>query len=152
MEQFLPAIIFSVVVAFIMMKQIRRVTERLDRQNAQGDAQVYAKFATLIQEHVRSIKMDIDSSKQNEHTIYQLNDIAEEEKALEFLSDLIRKLVFFETMNAKHKSPKEVEADLFTVLSELDTFLNRSIQDGEALAERLRDDLFEAYETLQEEQ
>ena len=55
-------------------------------------------------------------------------------------------------MNAKHKSPKEVEADLFTVLSELDTFLNRSIQDGEALAERLRDDLFEAYETLQEEQ
>lgn len=151
MEQFLPAIIFSMVVAFIMLKQIRRVTDRLDRQNEHGEARVYAKFATLIQEHVRAIKMDIDSSKESEYTIYQLSDLAEEEKSLEFLSDLIRKLVFFETMNAKHKSPKDVEADLFQVLSELDDFINRSITNGEELAERLRDDLFEAYEKIQDE-
>ena len=151
MEQFLPMIIFSLFVAFIMMKQIRRVTARIDSQSSQNGNVIYAKFAALVQNYVRVIKIDIDSSKESEHAIYRLKEDADEERALEFLSDLIRKLVFFETMNAKHRDPSSIEADLFGVLSELDVFIIKEIIDGDVLAERLRDDLFSAYENLQEE-
>ena len=49
---------------------------------------------------------------------------------------------------AKQKSSQEIEAELFELLSHLDTFLKEYCVDGEALADELRESLLEAYEQL----
>jgi valyl-tRNA synthetase len=149
MEQFLPAIIISVIVVVIMVKQIGQITGRIDAKGELSDTTLYAKFASIVQEKIREIKKDIDTSKETPEPVYVLTSEEKEEKALEELSDMIRKLVFFETMNAKNGSREKIEKEMFAVLSELDSFLNQAVKEGEVLADTLREELFAEYERLQ---
>lgn len=108
----------------------------------------YATFSSVIQEYVREIKNSLDSSKSVEERTYKLLADKNEAQALEKLSDFIRKLVFFETMMAKQKSAQEIEAELFEVLNGLEAFLIEFCEDGENLAEILREKLLVAYEQI----
>ncbi len=149
MEQIIPALMILAFVAIVMSKQISRVTKNLDNQPSSSNSYSgYAKFSAVIQDEIREIKNHIDSSKTIEERHYVLVDGKNELALLETLSDYIRKLVFFETMMAKQKSSKEIEADLFEILNGVETFLKENCVDGEVKAEALRDRLLSAYEQI----
>lgn len=148
MEQLIPVLMIVAMVAFVLVKQIGKLTNRLDTFVDESSHERYAKFSAIIQERVREIKQSLDSSKELNERPFKLLEGKNEEEALELLSNFIRKLVFFETLMAKQKSSKEIEAELFELLSHLDTFLKEFCVDGEALADALRESLLEAYEQL----
>lgn len=147
MEAFLPAIVAGVLVTMIMIKQIKAVTNRLD-SSSYATGEIYSKFASLIQEIVREIKYEIDPEKEVKNPRFILTKESSADEALEKLSDMIRTLVFFETMNAKRKPPKEVEGDLFALLESLDNFLTTKIENGEVLADEIREKLSSAFSDL----
>lgn len=67
----------------------------------------------------------LDSTKEHDnHCIYHLKTDKDEAKALEILSDFIRKLVFLKQCWRNRKKPEEIEAELFELLSQLEAFLN----------------------------
>ena len=149
MEQFLPAIIIAVVVTMVMVNQIKRITERLDAKGEREDGEIYAKFASIIQEKIREIKLSIDPDKEPHSSPYRLKEGIEAEPLLERLSDMVRTLVFFETMNAKRRSSEAVESELFGLLSDLDILINENFENGEELADALREELGDSYARLQ---
>lgn len=135
MEQLIPVLMIVGMVAFIMVRQIGKITRRLDRaQNVNAFAR-YSKFSAIIQEHVREIKQSIDQTKDVSVRKYKLLETVNAPQALEELSDMIRKLVFFETMMARQKSSEEIEAELFEILTHLEKFLQSNCQDGETLSD-----------------
>lgn len=149
MDQLIPVLMIVGIVAFVMVRQIGKVTATLDTKISRGNTfERYATFSSVIQEHVREIKNSLDSSKSVEERTYKLLADKNEVQALEKLSDFIRKLVFFETMMAKQKSAQEIEAELFEVLNGLEAFLIEFCEDGENLAEILREKLLVAYEQI----
>ena len=148
MEELIPVLVVVAIVAFVVSKQIGQLTTRLDNVQKKGSFELYAKFSVAIQEHVRTIRACLDSTKTHEPCSYQLQTGKDEAKALEILSDFIRKLVFFETMLAKQKKPEEIEAELFELLSQLEAFLNEFCVEGEKLADELRESLSTTYEQL----
>ena len=106
MDQLIPVLMIVGLVVFVMMRQIGKVTDKIDRQPSVNSRNFerYAKFSSIIQEHVREIKNALDSSKiKEEETPFKLQEGRNEAQALEKLSDFIRKLVFFETMMANKK-------------------------------------------------
>ena len=148
MEQLIPVVMIVAMVAFVLIKQIGKLTNKLDAFSGEGSFERYAQFSSIIQEHVRNIKLSLDSSKTPDERPFKLIEGKKEDEALEILSDFIRKLVFFETMMAKKKSAKEIEADLFELLSHLDSFLKEYCENGETLSDALRETLLEAYQQL----
>jgi hypothetical protein len=148
MEQLIPVVMIVAMVAFILIKQIGKLTNKFDSFADESSYERYAKFSAIIQEHVREVKLSLDSSKSPSERPFKLLEGKNEEEALELLSNFIRKLVFFETMMAKKKSSKEIEADLFELLSHLDDFLKEYCVEGEALSDQLRERLLKAYEQL----
>jgi len=150
MDQLVPVLMIVAIVAFVMIRQIGKITDNVDTQPSGNHTafERYAKFSSIIQEHVREIKNTLDSSKVSQETPFKLLPGKSELEALEKLSDYIRKLVFFETMMAKQKSAKEIEAELFEVLNGLETFLSEFCEDGENLAEGLREKLLVEYEQI----
>ncbi len=152
MNQLLPVLLIVGIVTIIMIRQISKVSQQA------GDLQVtpithsfefYTKFSSIIQDRVRAIKQALDSTKESSlKSSFKLKNSEDEPEALEMLSDIIRKLVFFETAMAKQKSSSEIESDLFALLNELETFLIQYCENGEILAEELREDLLNAYNQL----
>ena len=116
-------ILFSLTVLFIMgvflYKNINKITQELDNRGEAGRDKsiisIYAKFAGEIIYEIKELKSKIDP--QNEKREYELKEGADFEQISSKLSDFIRKLVFFESMTARDKSPKEIEADLFEILN-----------------------------------
>ena len=150
MDQLIPVLMIVGIVAFVMIRQIDKLTRKIDAKPRESENayERYAQFSSVIQEHVRGIKNSLDSTKEQESRPFKLLPDKNEVEALEKLSDFIRKLVFFETMMAKQKSAKEIESELFEVLSGLESFLIEFCEDGENLAEALREKLLVAYESL----
>lgn len=141
--------IVCVIVVIVMVKQINKITQNIDSQSIENNPNVYANFSAFIQEKVRAIKADIDHTKNVPNPTFILLHEEDEDSSLEFLADSIRKLVFLETMNAKRKSPKEVENELFKLLSSIDDFLTSKIKNGQELADNLRDEFSEQFNKLQ---
>lgn len=146
-EQLIPVLMIVAMVSFVMIKQIGKITNKMDtKQNASYEQ--YAQFSAIIQEHVRNIKQSIDTSKEVLVRTYVLLPDKDESVALEQLSNFIRKLVFFETMMAKQKSASEIEAELFEVLNGLELFLKDFCENGEALSDELRESLLKMYKEI----
>jgi len=148
MDQLFPVIFVVAMMVFMLMKQLKHITGNLDTQGNTNSFDKYSNFSVAIQNHIRAIKLDIDSVKKIENPRYILLENRDEEDSIELLSDFLRKLVFFETLLAKKKTPSEIEGELFGVLSELDTFIKENCEDGELLADELRDSLLEEYEDV----
>ena len=148
MDQLIPVLVVVAMVSLVLIKQIGKLTTKLDQDAANGSHSQYAQFSAIIQEHIRFIKQSLDSTKALDERPFRLLEGKNEAEALEKLSDFIRKLVFFETLMAKQKSPQEIEAELFELLSSVDAFLKEYCVDGERLSDELREVLLEAYENL----
>jgi len=146
MDQLFPVIFTVGLIAYIMMKQIGHITGNLDQKGDTNSFDKYSKFSVAIQNHIRAIKLDIDSTKKIENPRYVLKDKESEEDFIDELSDFLRKLVFFETLLAKKKTQSEIESELFNVLNKLDGFIKKNCKDGELLADELRDNLIAQYE------
>lgn len=150
MDQLIPVLFVTAFVAFILSKQIKNVTTKLpaDEDTITNDFEKYANFSANIQVHVREIRSDIDSSKNNQTPKYILKNKENEKADLERLSDFLRKLVFFETMLAKKRTNTQIESELFGILDGLDSFIQEEIEDGKKLAEELKETLFSEYQNL----
>jgi len=146
MDQLFPVIFVVAMIAFILIKQIKHITGNLDIQGDTNSFGKYSKFSVAIQNHIRAIKLDIDSTKKIDNPRYILLENIDEEESIELLSDYLRKLVFFETLLAKKKTADEIEQELFSILSQVDTFLKEKCFEGEQLANELRDNLLAEYE------
>ncbi len=146
MDQFFPAIFVSIVVAFILIKNIKRITEKMDIDALDPHAK-YASFSTHIQEYIRDIKKDIGSSDKSD-SLFVLQDDKELEKAEEKLSDFIRKLVFFETSMAKNRSKSDIESELAQTLIDLDKFVRENIKNGDKIADKIKEDLQARFQQL----
>ncbi|MDR1614379.1 MAG: hypothetical protein LBS26_02290 [Campylobacteraceae bacterium] len=146
--QLLGAIVIAAIVIVVMIKQINRITDKLDtdEDNAVQPPRLYANFASLVQDKIRSIRIDIESKKDDvKFVLLEEVNISE---ALEKLSDMIRRLVFFETMIGMKNGAKNTETQLFEILNELDVFITERIQNGETLADETREELASSYEQL----
>ncbi|NOX15099.1 MAG: hypothetical protein GXP61_03580 [Epsilonproteobacteria bacterium] len=146
MDQFTPVIFVSIVVAFILIKNIKRITERMDI-DALNPYDRYASFSAHIQEYIRDIKKDITSTD-TQNSLFVLNDGKNLEKTEEKLSDYIRNLVFFETSMAKNRTKEDIEAQIAQILINLDGFVKENIKDGEQIAEKMREDLQSRFKEL----
>jgi len=144
MDQFFPAIFVSIVVAFILIKNIKRITEKMDT-DALNPYEKYAKFSAHIQEYIRDIKKDISKTDEG---IYILADGKDLESTQEKLSDFIRKLVFFETSMAKNRSKQDIESELAQTLINLDIFVRENIKNGELIADKVKEDLQTRFQEL----
>lgn len=146
MDQFFPAIFVSVIVAFILIKNIKKITEKMD-VNALNPYDKYASFSAHIQEYIRDIKKDIGKTDAD-NSLFVLADGKDLEEIEEKLSDFIRKLVFFETSMAKNRSKQDIESELAQTLIDLDSFVKENIKDGELIAQKIRDDLQSRFKEL----
>ncbi len=146
MDQFVPVIFVSIVVAFIVIKNIKRITEGMEQKGDNNYAN-YASFSTHIQEYIRDIKKDINQDS-NSDVLFVLKDTDKKEEASEKLSDFIRKLVFFETLMAKNKTKDQIEAELVQILTDLEAFVRQYIQNGDMLAEKIKEDLQARFQKL----
>ncbi|MDR1977071.1 MAG: hypothetical protein LBQ18_08820, partial [Campylobacteraceae bacterium] len=136
--QLLAAIVIAAIVIIIMIKQINRVTDNIDANAPVIELpRLYANFASLVQEKIRAIRLDIETPK--DEAKFTLLDGTNAAEALEKLSDMIRQLVFFETMIGMKNSAQTTESKLFEILSDLDTFIATSIKDGETIADEIRE-------------
>jgi hypothetical protein len=133
-----------------LYKNINKITQELDNRGEvdrdKSIVSIYAKFAGEIIYEIKELKSKIDP--QNEKREYELKEGADFEQISSKLSDFIRKLVFFESMMARDKSPKEIEADLFEILSALDDLIIEHVINGERLSDSIRERLFESYKQL----
>ena len=146
MDQFLPAIFVSIVVAFVVIKNIKRITEKMDI-DALNPYDKYASFSAHIQEYIRDIKKEINQDDKSD-VIFALLDSVDLEKAQEKLSDFIRKLVFFETSMAKNRSKQQIENELAQLLFDLDSFIRENIENGDLIADKMKKDLQSRFEEL----
>ncbi len=144
----LLSFIICATVVFVMIKQINMVTKNIDAnpQLVEQNSSVYAEFSAYIQENLRLMRADIEH--QRDEPKYILKGGVDGDDSLEFLADNIRKLVAFESIGAKTKTPKQIEGELFSILSSIDEFLKSSVENGEELAEDLREDFANKFNEL----
>ena len=104
---------------------------------------IYKRFATHILEVIDDLK---EATKNGSLAVKE--DVTIEDTD-EFYAETIRRAVYFETMIPRNSHDKKHEEHLFAILSDLDIFLEESYQDGEDLADEIKDKLQEKYTELQ---
>jgi len=124
-------------VTYFMYININKVTQNLENLK-EGSFESYAKFSAKIQEYIREVKRDLDDDMECDNPRFCKNDTCDSKTVTKELADLIRKSSFYETMLAKRRKPKEVEAGLFEILSGFDEIIRTNCIDGDMLADDLR--------------
>ena len=144
MEHLLPVIVVSLIVAFFMYKNINKITANIDNLEDKS-YEMYAKYARIVEGYIKELQSNIEKNSVLADEKYKLQDSVNAKDLEENLSSLIRKLAFFETLQAKQKKKKELESDFFEVLSSLDDLIHKNFKNGEELADEVRDNLHEEY-------
>ena len=104
---------------------------------------IYKTFASYMLSIIDDLK---DATKEKKLI---LKDGVTLEDTEEFYAETIRRAVYFETMVPKNSTDKKHEKHLFTILSDLDTFLEESYEDGENVSDEIREKLQARYMELQ---
>ncbi len=147
MDQLIPVLFVTAFITFILVKQIKHITKNLPEDGAtNNNFKKYANFSVSVQNYLRIIKNDIDNTKEKESPKFILKNSIDERESIELLSDFLRKLVFFETLLAKNKSAQEVESELFSILDSIDSFVREKCENGEELADELKEFLFNDFQ------
>jgi len=143
----MSAVVVGGLITYFMYRNINSVTSNIDK-NKKGSFESYASFSAKIQEYIRIVKKDLDDDMDTENPIYQKNESCDSKTVTKKLTDLIRKSSFYETMLAKRKDPKDVEAGLMEILTNFDDIIRKNCIDGDALANELQDLLAKDYKRL----
>jgi hypothetical protein len=142
--------IFSVVlvgsvVTYFMYQNINKVTEAIEEKTKDNSAG-YAHFSIKIQEYIRALKKDLDDDIECENPRFCKNEACDDKKVLRELNELIRKASFYETVLAKKKPRREVEADFVEILERLEKVVSQNCINGSKEAEKLKEELFQEYQ------
>ena len=106
-------------------------------------ANIYPEFCEFINDKIQAFKKEIED---DENVLLEKDD---EDKCLEKLGDLSRKLTFIQTMNLSKKNDSIWQSELFGFLSEFEGVINAYFKDGERKSDKLRDELLSEFERLQ---
>ncbi len=147
MEHLVPVLVVSAIVAFFMYKNINKITSNIDNLEDKS-YELYAKYARIVEGYIKELQSNIEKNSVLADEKYKLQDGVDAKELEDNLSSLIRKLAFFETLQAKQKKKKELESDFFEVLSTLDSMIQKNFKNGEKLADEIRDSLHEEYVKL----
>jgi len=144
--------IFSVVlvgsvVTYFMYQNINKVTQVIDEKTKDNSPR-YAQFSVKIQEYIRALKKDLDDDIESTDTRFCKNDTYDDKVVTRELNDLIRKASFYETVLAKSKKRSEAEADFVEILERLETVIAKNCIDGSEEAQKLKEELFDAYQKI----
>jgi len=129
------------VVAYLMYQNINKVTTNIEKKSSKG-YEFFANLAGAAIEYIKDIKRDINGKNENPTFIVT----TDKEKVLKELDDFIRKLAFYETVLAKKKEPEEIEEELATIFINFDEFIKENFENGDSLAESLRESLHKIYQ------
>ena len=130
-----------------MYKNINKITSNIDNLEDKS-YELYAKYARIVEGYIKELQANIEKNSVLADEKYKLQEGVDAKELEENLSSLIRKLAFFETLQAKQKKKKELEGDFFEVLSGLDSIIQKNFKNGENLADEIRDNLHEEYMKL----
>ncbi len=147
MEHLVPVLVILAIVAFFMHKNIDKITSNIDSLEDKS-YELYAKYARIVERYIKDLQSNIEKNSVLVDEKYRLNDDIDAKELTQNLSSLIRKLAFFETLQAKQKSKKELESDFFELLSSLDSIIQKGFKNGENLADEIRDSLHDEYKKL----
>lgn len=147
MEHLVPVLVVSAIVAFFMYKNINKITSNIDTLEDKS-YELYAKYARIVEGYIKELQEVIEKNSVLKDEKYKLAKDIDASEVEDELSSLIRKLAFFETLQAKQKKRKELEGDFFEVLSSLDETIQRSFEHGDTLADDMREKLHEEYVKL----
>ncbi len=134
-------------VTYFMYLNINKVTKNLD-ETKKGSFEAYATFSAKIQEYIRSVKKGLDDDMDSDDSKFKKNESCDSKLATKELTDLIRKSSFYETMLAKRKDPKDVEAGLMEILTKFDAIVRGNCIDGDILADELQAALAQDYQRI----
>jgi len=147
MSHLVPVIIVSLIVAFLMYKNINKITANIDtiEDNTFG---FYSKYSRIVERYIDEIREIVDKNSVLSDDRYKLKDETKRDEIKEELSSNIRKLAYFETLQAKNRDKKELETEFFKILSSVDHLIKENFINGEELADELRENLHKEYEKL----
>ncbi len=134
-------------VTYFMYLNINKVTKNLDESKT-GSFEAYATFSAKIQEYIRSVKKGLDDDLDSDGSKFKKNENCNSKLATKELTDLIRKSSFYETMLAKRKDPKDVEAGLMEILTKFDNIVRGNCINGDMLADELQAALAQDYQRI----
>jgi len=149
MEHLVSALVVLSIVAFFMYKNIDKITSKMNNFEDKS-YELYAKYARIVEGYIKELQNNIEKNSVLSDEKYKLLDSVDAKELEEKLSSLIRKLAFFETLQAKQKKKKELESDFFEVLSGLDDLVHKNFKNGDKLADEIRDNLHDEYIKLKE--
>lgn len=134
-------------VTYLMYMNINKVTQNLEEKKT-GTFESYAAFSARIQEYIREVKKDLDDDIECDDPKFHKKETCDSKTVTKQLADLIRKSSFYETMMARRKDPKEIEAGMMEILTQFDTIIRENCVDGEMLADEIQDMLAEDYKRI----
>ena len=129
------------VVAYIMYQNINKVTQNIEKKSDKG-YEFFANLAGAAIEYIKDIKRDINGKNENP-TFVAKND---KEQVMKDLDDFIRKLAFYETILAKKKDVETIEEEMAEIFINFDEFIKNNFENGEKLADKIRNSLKEIYQ------
>lgn len=148
-------IIIAVVAGVLLYLQIQKFTKRLDEEEAefgaprsqigaltlQNSSEKYQKFCDSIDAHLRELKQHAlyDKALKNEDT---------QEKFLEELSNISKKLTFVQTMNANTKDSGKWESELMEILGRIERLVDENFKEPKETNDKIRESLKEEFTRL----
>ncbi len=143
----LSVLLVGSIVTYLMYQNITKVTANLEVEKG-GSFEAYAAFASKITNHIRRVKNDLDKDMESSYPRFHPTETCDTEATVKALLDLLRQTAFFETVMAKRKTPKEVEASLGEILGKFDEIIRTSCVDGDRLAEEVKESLYREYQKI----
>ncbi len=143
MTDLLSAFLVGSLVAYLIYLNIKKITDGLDKIE-NSSFEIYSNFAIKAEDYIREIKNEIGKK-------YFLKDREKEKEVKEKLLESIQNLLFFETISAKKMKREEAEERLFHILSDTDSILREYFENGNDLADELKDKLQKDFEDIQNE-
>ncbi len=146
--EILSVLVVGSIVTWLMYQNINKVTANLPTEK-KGSFESYAAFAGKMSEMIRKVKNDLDKDITSSHPIFVAKESCDTEARVKELLDLLRQSAFYETVMAKRKTPKEIEAAMAEILQKLDAIIISCCVEGEKLAEEVRENLHREYQKIE---
>lgn len=137
-------IVIAIVAGFFLYKNVNIQVYKAHIEDT-DEFELFKRYATIIEVSVEEILYDIESPNPRKWVLIENSDF---KNMQELLKDHKRILNFYQTELARSKSKDEIQNAFFEILSSLDTQIIAKFQNGEKLADDLRQNLQQSYQQL----